>query len=64
MCNRALQWLKPLCVDQTLFADCSAAPLPCPQSALGFKLGVVSSGNSLDYTDKCLEFMSSNQVCY
>ena len=53
---------SPLCWNQNSFADSSPCLLPCPQAALGFKLGVVSSGNSLDYTDKCLELMSSNQV--
>lgn len=37
-------------------------PSPLMQSELGFKLGVVSSGNSLDYTDKCLEIMGSHNV--
>ena len=35
---------------------------PLLQSSLGFKLGVVSSGNSLDYTDKCLAIMGSHNV--
>ena len=34
--------------------------LPPPQAALGLKLGVVSSGNSLDYTDKCMEIMTQH----
>ena len=29
---------------------------------LGFKTGVVSTGNSLDYTDACLKLMDSNQA--
>lgn len=54
----------PFGLNQNSFADSSPCLMPCTQSALGFKLGVVSSGNSLDYTDKCLELMSSNQVCF
>ncbi len=39
----------------------------CPKclamiASLGFKLGVVSSGNSLDFTDKCMEIMTTNKV--
>ena len=29
---------------------------------LGYKTGVVSTGNSLDYTDSCLKIMDSNQA--
>jgi hypothetical protein len=32
------------------------------QAALGLKQGVVSSGNSLDYTDKCMDIMSQHSV--
>lgn len=32
------------------------------QAALGIKSGIVSSGNSLDFTDKCMEIMSENNV--
>lgn len=32
------------------------------QAALGLKQGVVSSGNSLDYTDKCMEIMAAHNV--
>eukprot|EP00198_Chlamydomonas_reinhardtii_P014218 XP_001703555.1 5'-methylthioadenosine nucleosidase [Chlamydomonas reinhardtii] len=39
-----------------------AALLATPhlQAALGLKSGVVSSGNSLDYTDKCMEIMTGH----
>lgn len=36
--------------------------VPNLQAALGLKLGVVSSGNSLDYTDKCMEIMGQHQA--
>ncbi|KIY95815.1 hypothetical protein MNEG_12148 [Monoraphidium neglectum] len=32
-------------------------PTPNLQASLGLKPGVVTSGDSLDYTDKCLEIM-------
>jgi hypothetical protein len=35
---------------------------PLIQAALGLKLGVVSSGNSLDYTDRCMEIMGQHQA--
>ena len=35
-------------------------PIHPPQAALGLKSGVVSSGNSLDYTDKCMEIMTGH----
>ena len=37
-------------------------PTPSLQQALGLKSGVVSSGNSLDYTDKCMEIMQEQKV--
>lgn len=33
---------------------------PAMAAALGLKTGIVSSGNSLDYTDKCLEAMAAS----
>eukprot|EP00798_Chlamydomonas_sp_ICE-L_P020726 gene20726-27541_t len=39
-----------------------AVPTPKLQASLGFKQGVVSSGNSLDYTEKCMEIMTSKNV--
>ncbi|KXZ47923.1 hypothetical protein GPECTOR_32g536 [Gonium pectorale] len=35
---------------------------PGLQEALSLKQGVVSSGNSLDYTDKCMEIMAQHSV--
>lgn len=39
-----------------------SVPTPNLQKALNLKLGVVSSGNSLDYTDKCMTIMNSQNV--
>ena len=38
----------------------SSTSTPALQSLLGFKSGVVSSGNSLDYTDRCMEIMKEH----
>jgi len=38
------------------------APTPALQAALGLKTGVVSSGNSLDYTDRCMGIMEAHGV--
>ena len=35
---------------------------PALVKQFGFKLGVISSSNSLDYTDKCLEIMHINDA--
>lgn len=35
---------------------------PALRAACGLKLGIVSSGNSLDYTDKCMEAMTGAGV--
>jgi len=40
----------------------ACAPTPGLQAALGLKPGVVSSGNSLDYTDRCLGIMEAHGV--
>lgn len=40
----------------------SSPPCPALIAALGLKLGVVSSGNSLDYTDQCMSIMGKNGV--
>ncbi|KAG2497949.1 hypothetical protein HYH03_004211 [Edaphochlamys debaryana] len=42
------------------YSNCLATPNL--QSSLGLKQGVVSSGNSLDYTDKCMEIMAQHSV--
>ncbi|GIL43614.1 hypothetical protein Vafri_1271 [Volvox africanus] len=42
------------------YSLCLATPIL--QEELGLKQGVVSSGNSLDYTDKCMEIMGQHQV--
>lgn len=39
-----------------------ALPVPRLQRALSFKAGVVSSGNSLDYTDADMKLMEEHQV--
>lgn len=39
-----------------------SVPTPNMQAALGLKSSIVSSGNSLDYTDKCLEIMAQHEV--
>jgi 5'-methylthioadenosine nucleosidase len=38
----------------------ASPPTPALQAALGLKPGVVTSGDSLDYTDKCLEIMEQH----
>jgi 5'-methylthioadenosine nucleosidase len=48
--------------DKYGIGQCHSNPSPLMQSELGFKLGVISSGNSLDYTDKCLEIMGNHDV--
>ncbi|DBB01380.1 hypothetical protein WJX77_000982 [Trebouxia sp. C0004] len=40
----------------------TAVPTTHLQKALGLKAGMVSSGNSLDYTEQDMTFMSSNKV--
>lgn len=40
----------------------SSTSTPALQASLGFKSGVVSSGNSLDYTDKCLVIMNEHEA--
>ena len=40
----------------------SSTATPVLQASLGFKSGVVSSGNSLDYTDKCMDIMKEHQA--
>jgi hypothetical protein len=39
-----------------------ALPTPALQQALGLKCGVVSSGNSLDYTAEDMELMTEHEA--
>jgi len=48
--------------DKYGIGEIKSPPTPALQMALGFKSGVISSGNSLDYTDKCLEMMESHKA--
>lgn len=40
----------------------ASTPTPAMQAALGLKAGIVTSGNSLDYTDKCMEIMTRHEA--
>eukprot|EP00955_Chlamydomonas_euryale_P083324 363838-Chlamydomonas_euryale.AAC.4 len=51
--------LQPAVASSRLVATCK--PKTC-QAALGFKAGVISSGNSLDYTDKDMAIMLEHGV--
>lgn len=39
-----------------------STPTPNLQKALGLKVGLVTSGNSLDYTEKCLSIMTAHNA--
>jgi 5'-methylthioadenosine nucleosidase len=38
----------------------ASTPTPNLQAALGLKAGIVSSGNSLDYTERCMDIMNEH----
>eukprot|EP00197_Chlamydomonas_leiostraca_P003932 CAMPEP_0202869702 /NCGR_PEP_ID=MMETSP1391-20130828/12599_1 /ASSEMBLY_ACC=CAM_ASM_000867 /TAXON_ID=1034604 /ORGANISM="Chlamydomonas leiostraca, Strain SAG 11-49" /LENGTH=246 /DNA_ID=CAMNT_0049550049 /DNA_START=25 /DNA_END=765 /DNA_ORIENTATION=+ len=48
--------------DQYGLGKASTLPTPNMVTSLGLKTGVVTSGNSLDYTDKCMDIMKEHEA--